>query len=401
MLEPIKYVVELGLGTAVILMGITTNVFSVRVFWHQGFDRHHVNVTLLGLALTDLACLFCAFVYRLGYVLEWLLSTRDLVWWYEWVILPFGLTQAALARVTFCLTALLSLERWVSVCHPLRARTWLRKTNLTIATVTTAGVGIAFNVPVILAKTFITAHTSTAQEDKTPLASNCKTITASGLCGMNDTAILKPTTCCNNQQLPVPNTLTQGILMSNSSTAVSDGAFLSLDERDLGSRIIMVLLSQDAVVTYVLICTLVVFPGICNAIVCFCTGAIILRLRKMSRKRLSLSEGSVDGDSTSAAATAWSISSREARLVRSALAVMIIFIACHTLTSVWAHVVLVDRGAMLKKRTALHLKSLVIFMFLETANSSVNFFVYITYFPGFRRTFNQLYPSCSSNTEKD
>ena len=259
---------------------------------------------------------------------------------------------------------------------------------------------IALNVPALLVKAYSSTQRSTNDTSDSGAieALNGKANSTAGLCWMDAFTTLNSTACRKIPQLPMSDVLVQESFETNTTTPKSESSFLSSDDPHLAHQVMVLLLTPDANITYVIVCTLVVFPGICNNLVTFCTVSIILKLRKMSRKRLSLSEtpnGQNPADMT------LKISVRETRLVKSILAVMIIFIVCHSPTSAWAHAILFGGATLLRKQPILHSYLMTGFMFLETVNSSVNFFVYITYFPGFKRSFKQLYPCFPlKNTER-
>ncbi|XP_031625698.1 FMRFamide receptor [Contarinia nasturtii] len=116
-LQQTRYIIQRIIVPCVVTIGIAGNLLTVIVLTRRRM-RCSTNIYLTALALADIVNLFCAFVlslqhypgYRYGHVLYW--SAFALSNWFH---------DASL-YISIYLTVSFTLERYISVCHPLRGQ---------------------------------------------------------------------------------------------------------------------------------------------------------------------------------------------------------------------------------------------------------------------------------------
>ena len=129
------------------LLGFTGNILSFIVLL-RAFGRSPMFFVLRAVAVSDGVFLFCVFfiqtmvnVYPKIGILEWCHTYRAYIQCYVWPILMT--TQMS----TVWLTVLVSLERYVAICYPLRAASICTMSKLRRAVTATFTISILYNIP--------------------------------------------------------------------------------------------------------------------------------------------------------------------------------------------------------------------------------------------------------------
>ncbi|XP_059169862.1 mu-type opioid receptor-like [Physella acuta] len=117
----VSVVVSVCLCGVISLLGVFTNAMNMLVFTRQGL-QDNVNISLFGLALTDLLCLVFNFWISVCYIVIILDPPTLTVDPYSLSIITASLPRVIFTRVSCWLTALISLQRCLCVALPFKVR---------------------------------------------------------------------------------------------------------------------------------------------------------------------------------------------------------------------------------------------------------------------------------------
>ncbi|WKY11748.1 hypothetical protein Q1695_003370 [Nippostrongylus brasiliensis] len=112
-------------GMPIAIFGIITNIVNIVVFLHQEMRCSLVNHFLLVLSISDLLLLLCNFFMLIFPVIASMSNSVvlhdsfPLILWYAY---PIGLSTQTCGVY---LTVLVSVHRYLGVCHPFRAKRWV------------------------------------------------------------------------------------------------------------------------------------------------------------------------------------------------------------------------------------------------------------------------------------
>lgn len=124
--DDIMYYLQLintwGLGQAVTVLGLITNIVNIVVFLRQGL-KDTVNISLFGLAISDLSSLLFLFLLNLCFapsvlVLDLPFYPSQIMWHLAWAHMIF-------TRITTGITGWITLERCVCIASPLKVKMWI------------------------------------------------------------------------------------------------------------------------------------------------------------------------------------------------------------------------------------------------------------------------------------
>ncbi|XP_035826913.1 thyrotropin-releasing hormone receptor [Aplysia californica] len=106
---------------AISVFGVTANVINIVNFWRQGF-ADSVNLSLVGLSLSDLGCLL-TLIYNNSLMSPWLaFSDVSPFFPFEVQYLTGGWPHVWFTRVTSWITAYIALERCLCIALPLKVK---------------------------------------------------------------------------------------------------------------------------------------------------------------------------------------------------------------------------------------------------------------------------------------
>lgn len=138
-----------GIGIIVIgIIGIFGNIASIRVLSHKQM-RSSVNFILIALASSDLGLIISAiFLFALTTVYPYNGYLKD----YLFLMYPTitGITfplATILQTVSIYLTFLISFERYIAVCHPLKAKSFCTKERTKVSIFVVVLLSIIYNIP--------------------------------------------------------------------------------------------------------------------------------------------------------------------------------------------------------------------------------------------------------------
>jgi hypothetical protein len=138
-----------GVGILIIgLMGICGNLASIRVLSTKQM-RSSVNFILIALACSDVAVIitsilmfgFTTFYPYNGYFKSYFFIANPKIVYFAF---PVGIIAQA---ISIYLTFLISLERYVAVCHPLKARSYCTQARTKMSILVVVVVSIVYNIP--------------------------------------------------------------------------------------------------------------------------------------------------------------------------------------------------------------------------------------------------------------
>ncbi|BFZ07850.1 hypothetical protein BsWGS_10889 [Bradybaena similaris] len=144
-----RWICHCFIAQAICIFGTVTNILNIVCFIKLKFNDS-VNVTLLGLAVSDLGCLVTTIWYNI--CMTPVFRDADLPFDVDDMLyLLGGWTHATFARITSFLTAFLTLERCLCIAMPLKVKVILTSKRVTIFVMTVfilllAGVSPAYCV---------------------------------------------------------------------------------------------------------------------------------------------------------------------------------------------------------------------------------------------------------------
>lgn len=126
------------------LLGITSNIINIIIFYKQGFNNT-VNIAFLALAISDLCCLF---------TLEWISICMNsfvisgLPWAApEVMYLSGGWPHICFSRITSYITVYITAERYLSIALPLKVKQIVTPTRTTLILILIYIVNLATLIP--------------------------------------------------------------------------------------------------------------------------------------------------------------------------------------------------------------------------------------------------------------
>lgn len=138
-----------GIGITFIgLMGIFGNMASIRVLSHKQM-RSSVNFILIALACSDLLLIFTSillfglttFYPYTGWLKAYYFVTHPKI---AGIVYPLGFIAHT---VSIYMTFLISLERYIAVCHPLKARSFCTQARTKLSIILIVLIAIVYNIP--------------------------------------------------------------------------------------------------------------------------------------------------------------------------------------------------------------------------------------------------------------
>uniref|UniRef100_A0A914WLN1 G-protein coupled receptors family 1 profile domain-containing protein n=1 Tax=Plectus sambesii TaxID=2011161 RepID=A0A914WLN1_9BILA len=129
----------------IVIFGVVSNVINIAIFCQKQLRAMLVNWFLLAMSISDLLLLVCSFcmfslpalaeMWNNVMVIEFSLSVMR--WLY-----PFG---TMVQTFNVYLTVLISINRYLGVCHPFRARTWVSKRAIGLSIWSALVFAVSFN----------------------------------------------------------------------------------------------------------------------------------------------------------------------------------------------------------------------------------------------------------------
>ncbi|CAB3397579.1 unnamed protein product [Caenorhabditis bovis] len=155
-------------GMPIAIFGFITNVINVIVFWDPEMKCSLVNHFLLVLSISDLLLLVCNFFMLIFPVIASISNNYLLHDYYPlllWYSYPVGLSTQTCGVY---LTVLVSVHRYLGVCHPFRAKRWVSGKPVKWAIIGSIIFSIAINIHTWMELAIVTCY---SREFKRPLRS--------------------------------------------------------------------------------------------------------------------------------------------------------------------------------------------------------------------------------------
>lgn len=138
-----------GVGITIIgVMGIFGNIASIRVLSHKQM-KSSVNFILIALASSDLMLIVTSilmFAWTTIYPYNGYMKDYFYIYFPHMARIIFPLALIA-QTISVYMTFLISLERYIAVCHPLKARSFCTHARTRLSIIFTVVVSIIYNLP--------------------------------------------------------------------------------------------------------------------------------------------------------------------------------------------------------------------------------------------------------------